>query len=136
MYVGQLFSGSAGLPLAHFRYLTLLRPSGRPTAMQYMLSVFDRDVSTLKIVPLELDLDREHYPPRHQRYVTVAYNFGVTATDKVADTLAHVTPCSPEEARAAATALKKEGAAILLYNDITVSGAGRGGGRGDGRWSW
>ncbi|XP_043205859.1 E3 ubiquitin-protein ligase UBR2-like [Amphibalanus amphitrite] len=88
-------------------------------AMQYMLSVFDRDASTLKIVPLELDLGREHYPARNQRYATMAYNFGVTATDKVADTVAQVTPCSQEEARAAATALKKEGAAILLYNDIT-----------------
>ena len=93
--------------------------------MQYVLNVLDRDATTLKIVPLELDLSREHYPPRHRRFATVAYNFGVTATDKAADTIAQVTPCSPEEARAAASALKKEGVAILLYSDITVSGGDR-----------
>ena len=95
-------------------------------AMQYVLSVFDRDATTLKIVPLELDLGREHYPPRNQRYATVAYNFGVTATDKVASTISQVTPCSPAEGEAAASALKKEGLAILLYNDITVSRGGGG----------
>ncbi|XP_037086593.1 E3 ubiquitin-protein ligase UBR2-like [Pollicipes pollicipes] len=87
-------------------------------AVQYALCVFTPDASLMKMVPLDLDLGREHYPTRNVRYAATLYNFGVSVYDKVAETITSCTRCSPEEARAAAAAVRREGVAILHYSDF------------------